>query len=345
MRFFLRHCGAFLVPALCLLAACSEDFKVDASYKPVTVVYGLLNMSDTAHYIRIQKAFLDENKSAIDMAQSADSNFFSSLEVHLREMNGNAIVYDEVLPRVDLNQEGYPKDSGVFFNAPNYAYKSRHALSDAYTYRVVVINHSTGQTDSAETRVLPSNFRVDEFTYGFQVVFPAVSDRNNFAVTVNVAPGAQTFEGIIRFHYVDKNVLTGQQTDRSLDWSFASGEANTATPRVILSVPQRSFYSFLHSAIPDAPNGVERYMDTTEIFVWSGSTEYALFKKINGTQGGLTADQVRPLYTNIKGQDAYGLFASRASRVFYAPISDQSLDSLMNNSVTRPLNFKGRSDH
>ncbi len=342
---YIRRLAVLLLPALCLLASCSEDFKIAASYKPVTVVYGLMNMDDTAHYIRIQKAFLDENKSSLDMAQVADSNFYAALEVHLRELNAGTIIHDEVLPRVDLNQEGYQKDSGVFFNAPNYAYKTTRSLNAAYTYRLVIINHSTGETDSSETGIVPDNFRVDEFMFRYELVFPAVSDRSNFSLTVSVPGNAQSFEGIIRFNYVDKNVITNQQTDHSKDWTFASTEATPGKASVVLSTSQRSFYSFLHSAIPDAPNGIERYMDTAQVFVWTGSTEYSLFKKINSAEGGLTADQIRPIYTNIKGNNVYGLFASRAMRSYYAPVSDLTLDSLMSNSITKPLNFKGRSDH
>ncbi len=334
-----------LLPVFGLLASCSEDFEVAAPYKPVTIAYGLLNVGDTAQYFRIQKAFLDENKSALDMAQVADSNFYSALEVHLRELNNGVIIADELLPRVDLNQEGYPKDSGVFFNTPSYAYKSKRSLNPAYTYRLVIINHSTGQVDSAETHVIPNNFRVDEFMFGYQLSFPAVSDRNNFSITVAVPTDAQRFEGYIRFHYVDKVVATGVQTDRTLDWNFATTDATPGKASVVLTVPQRTLYSALHSSIPDAAPGVERYIDTAEVFVWTGSSEYALFNRINAASGGLTADQIRPLYTNFKGSDIYGLFASRAVRYYWAPFNDVTIDSLMNNSSTRSLNFKGRSDH
>ena len=69
------------------LHSCSEDFEITAPYKDITVAYGILNITDTAHYIRIQKAFLDENKSAIDMAKVADSNFYAQLDVKVKEIN------------------------------------------------------------------------------------------------------------------------------------------------------------------------------------------------------------------------------------------------------------------
>lgn len=341
-----------LLAGICLLASCSEDFEIAAPYKPVTVIYGLMNTADTAHYIRIQKAFLDENGDARVMAQVADSNFFDSLEVHMRELDGSAVRFDDILNRVDLNNEDAPnyryrKDSGVFFQAPNWAYKTTRFLNPAYRYRLVVMNKQTGQVDSAETGIIDntsSGFRVTEFQFGFVVHFPAIYDRSNFLLNVTVPANAQAFEGVIRFHYVDKDA-SGVQTDRSVDWSFASAQRIEGTPSLILSVPERSFYSFLRSSIPDAPANTTRYMDTAEVFVWASGPDFATYQQINGAQGGLTADQIKPIYTNIKGKDVYGLFTSRANRFRVAGIDDISLDSLIKSPSTRALNFVGRSDH
>ncbi|MCC7244082.1 MAG: hypothetical protein IT269_00265, partial [Saprospiraceae bacterium] len=53
------------LPLLALLvASCSNDFDVAAPWKEIPVVYGLLSPQDTAHYIRIEKAFLDASEGA-----------------------------------------------------------------------------------------------------------------------------------------------------------------------------------------------------------------------------------------------------------------------------------------
>jgi hypothetical protein len=349
---FFRRRFLLLFAGICLLASCSEDFEIAAPYKPVTIIYGLMNTSDTAHYIRIQKAFLDEKGDARVMAQVADSNFFDSLEVHMKELDNTTLKFDEILDRVDLNNEDAPnyryrKDSGVFFNAPNWAYKTKRYMNPAYRYRLVVMNKQTGQVDSAETGIIDNSnngFRVNEFAFGFVLHFPAIYDRSNFLLSITVPSNAQVFEGVIRFHYVDKDA-SGLQTDRSVDWSFATAQRIEGSPSLNLSVPERSFYSFLRSSIPDAPANVSRYMDTAEVFVWASSPDFATYQQINGAQGGLTADQIKPIYTNIKGKDVYGLYTSRAYRSRLAGIDDISMDSLIKSPSTRPLNFVGRSDH
>ena len=54
--------------------SCKTDIDVNAEYKDIPVVYGLINPTDTNHYIKINKAFLG-NASAVDLA--ADANNFN----------------------------------------------------------------------------------------------------------------------------------------------------------------------------------------------------------------------------------------------------------------------------
>src|SRR5690348_5076996 len=93
--------------AIIAATSCSEDFEVAAPYKQVAVVYGILNAKDTAHYIRIQKAFMDEDKSALDMSKVPDSSYFKEgdIEATLIEVNGSNTVKTIPLTRVDMTLE------------------------------------------------------------------------------------------------------------------------------------------------------------------------------------------------------------------------------------------------
>ena len=55
---------------------CSNDIDLTSEWKDIPVVYGLLSKSDTANYIRVEKAFIDNEKSALDLAQIPDSCCF-----------------------------------------------------------------------------------------------------------------------------------------------------------------------------------------------------------------------------------------------------------------------------
>src|ERR1700733_8021169 len=114
---------AIALLALLFTASCSTKFKIAAPYKNITVVYGFLDEGDTAHYIRIQKAFLDQNKSAVTMSQTPDSSFYSNIDVIVKRINvltTTGSPSDTIhLNRVDLDLEGYPKQAGTFFTSPN----------------------------------------------------------------------------------------------------------------------------------------------------------------------------------------------------------------------------------
>jgi hypothetical protein len=348
-----------LLPLIGLLSSCSEDFEVSAPYKQVTVIYGLLDAGDTAHYIRIQKAFLDEHLSALEMAKNPDSNFYSSINVHLKEFTDTGIngklLFDEELARVDLNNEGFPKQAGLFFDKPNYAYKTKRILTPGMAYRLVVTNTSTGQVDSAETSIIdnkpgptPRGFSALEFNSFFVLSFPVIIESSKFTLQVQVPQYAQIFEGIIRFHYQEKDG-SGTTTRDSVDWSFATASRDTKDPsRIVTSLvtQQRDVYYFLRDAIGPAPAGTQRFLDSADVFVWAGSLDMANYQKINGTQGGITADQIKPLYTNIKtnGEKSLGLFTSRSHIVRRNVGIDQTtMDSLVKSSITSPLNIRGRT--
>ena len=66
-----------LLPVLALiLSQCSNDFDVTADWKEIPVVYAFLNPKDSAHYIRVEKAFLDPETSAYTIADIADSLYY-----------------------------------------------------------------------------------------------------------------------------------------------------------------------------------------------------------------------------------------------------------------------------
>lgn len=334
------------------IQSCSEDFAVTAPYKPVTVVYSVFDVKDTAHYVRIQKTFLDESKNAFDMAKVSDSSFYreSDLEVMVKELaGGNVVGQPLVLQRVDMNAEGYVKDSGAFFRTPNYAYKFKHPLDPSRTYRLVINNKINNTTDSAEIQLVD--------TAGLKPRGNSQNVRINFSET---APGksgtvfgmfvqagnAQYMEGAFRFRWIEKQPgTTGGRAD-SADFVFSRLSSPDDVKEGLLEVANTKIYAFLHTAMGDAPEGYARYMDSVDIIIYGAGPEYTNY--INTLQiqsSGLSADQMKPLYTNIKGKDVFGLFSSKTTRVLKnAYISNETMQVLQNDANHRSLNIQGRVD-
>ena len=293
----MRNSLILFIAFISLLAGsgCSEKFNVAAPYKDITVVYAFLDNSDTAHYIRIQKAFLDENKSALDMAREYDSSFYKNLNVTIKRFLFDGKLYDTIhLNLVNLDNEGYPKQTGTFFNTPNYAYKLPGALNVGLIYRLVIKNLNTGKTDSAEAPIIDDlNFdycNVDELdssinrtgtidfastasykTYNFTIKSKAAPDFSfndpfyHGDALKNPVAAAQV---IFRFNWVDSDQISHISTYRYFDYDAGlvqlppSGEYD-------FSIKNTTLYSAMLTALGPAPTPyTSRLLDRCQLFVY-----------------------------------------------------------------------------
>ncbi len=344
---------------LFLVTGCSEKFNVAAPYKNIAVVYGLLDMTDTAHYIRIEKAFLDQNKSAITMAQTADSSFFQSINVRIERISFTGVYQDSIhLNRVDLNNEGYPKQPGAFFTAPNYAYKFTNKLDPNYIYRLKVVNLVTGAIDSSDAPV------IDDVSGAFYVYVLDDTDGNRagmdfastginkfFEVQGHYTPaGNFLFEGAtspaiivqtyIRFIWVDSNNVTKVKTTDSFD--FNAGFQNLSYNNYDYQISDLNLYSAVAAGMGVAPANVYRLLDRAKVLVYMSTADFSTYQQASATQGtGLTGSEIEPIYTNIKGANALGLYTSRGYQSGKITITLNTIDSLMQNPLTQPLRISG----
>lgn len=352
-----------ILPALAAISlfatGCSEDFDVAAPYKNITIVYGLLNHADSVHYVRIQKAFMDQDKSAIDMAKVADSSYYPDgvLEVMIKEIKSDGTIMPNpgMLPKVNMADEGVIKEPGTFFQSPNYAYKYVKKLDKNNKYRLVIKNTLTGDIDSAETGIIPSdttngNFYViafgslpnqPPFTISFARTM-AAGDR--YKLAVNIPEPAKALEGVFRFTYWERDNVN-PDAKKVIDFPFAT--AVVANRNAELSIPNSAFYDFFQDKLGTAPANTQRFLDSfCEIIVYAGSSDFYDYQQITGAQmNGITSNEIKPIYTNLKGPgNTYGLFTSRAIRHGYnLPIAPLTFDSLAANPKTKPTGLQDQA--
>lgn len=330
-------------------AGCDEEFELAAPYKDVTLVYAMLDANEDTNYVRIQKAFMDVNKSAIDMAKVGDSTFYplGVLDVQVKEMQGNVLKSITTLERVSM-----PKEDGTFATTPNYAYRMVKQLDADYTYRLVIRNTITGDVDSSETAIItndtasPNDFYIDVFSLNGVAPLPIGFSRtttNSFKYILRVrAPEpAKIVEGVIRFYYWEVNENTGSETRHSLDFPFAKVVIQTS-PSASLEVHNSAFYTFFNENLSVAPANIKRYLHYCDIFVYAGSNDYYEYLSLaGGPSNGLTSNEIKPIYTNLKGTDVIGLFTTRGIRVGRGiEIDPVTFDSLAANPLTQPTGIQ-----
>jgi hypothetical protein len=346
--------------------SCSEKFNIAAPYKNITVIYGFLDKADTAHYIRIQKAFLDQNKSALVMAQEPDSSFYAHINVRIERFNFVDTIHwhDTIhLNRVDLNTEGYPKQPGVFFNAPNYAYKFTNTLDVQYIYRIVVTNLTTGQSDSASAPVIEDVNKLinyaevlddtqkvragldfsSTFANKYYEIFGIYTAPTNFYFNGQTTP-VGVVQVIIRFNWVDSNTITHARSNHFYDYD--AGYMPLSNGQFDYQVHNTQLYSALSVGMGVAPANTIRLLDRSDISIYFGTQDFVSYQSAALTQGtGLTGSEIEPVYTNVKGSGALGLFTSRGMRTGKMTITDATVDSLIISPLLQSANLKGTIYH
>jgi hypothetical protein len=121
-----------------------------------------------------------------------------------------------------------------------------------------------------------------------------------------------------------------------------TGVKGTGTVRA--EATTEDFYRVLNSELGAAPSFISRFIDTPDLRIVGGGEELLRYIEVNAAQGGITADQIRPNYTNLKGEDVYGIISCRVNRELrQIRYSEATFDSIINGQFTRNLNFIGRS--
>jgi len=321
--------------------SCKTDFEITTGWSDITIIYGLLDKSDTAQYVRVEKAFLDPVTSALDIAQIPDSLYYNELSVELQEIQNGNNIHTIPLEKVDGNLEGYPKDTGIFAQSPNILYKTTEALNSFSSYRLVVTKPDDSVQISASTEI------IDDFT--IQRPSPLIKVNllpgNKYQVSWLTAQDGKIYQLVIRIHYVEYQFSDPlQKEDKFVDWTIFTDKPSPSTAGG-LSMDEDligdNFYAFLNSAIPDNPS-VFRVIRKADFMFSVGGETLDTYNQVYLAQQGLTSGQVLPNYTNV--DNGLGIFSTR----FHKTVSDVSfenrtIDSISCFGVTQHLNFL-RSD-
>jgi hypothetical protein len=243
---------------------------------------------------------------------------------------------------------------------PSYAYKLKFpnvndTLSPYKKYRFVIRNNETGEIDSTDMLNVvnsnkstsnPSDFQINDFeNNSYQINFAKTEFKAAYTLFVRAPRNAKIIEGIMRFHFVEKNIVTGE-TKRLPPADLYYDQQVRTNPEIFnLTTLNSNIYSFLYSSFGPAPANTQRYVDSCDLIVYAGSYEYYNYLQISAVQNSsLLGDQIKPFYTNIRGNNAYGLVCSRAMRIYKnVGINNATIDSMKMNKITIPLYIQGRS--
>jgi len=329
---FLRILTILLIPGF-LLFSCKKELNLNTDWEDVTIVYGILNQLDSAHYIKITKAFLGPG-NALQYAQVADSsNYHLKLNVSLEAWSGSNLVAIYPFDTTTIDN----KDSGVFYFPNQLLYVNDSTLSPSYTYKLVINNPETGKIISSETKLV-SSFLVSK-PFAFQSI--SYDAGKNSKLEWTSAYGGKRYQVLVRFFYREISLTdTSQHEMKSVDWLVIPGKLSSSDEggeKIEVSYPNDGFYSMLSAQIQVNPD-VERVVPNNSIkyyFIVAGTD---LNTYIEVSQPSSSIIQEKPTFSNI--ENGIGLFSSRfMQEIDSINLSQRTIDEIRSNSLTKDLGF------
>jgi hypothetical protein len=329
------------------LGSCSNDLEINAPWKDVTVVFGLLNKNETTHYIRISKAFLGEG-DALQFASQFDSLYYNPdlLDVKVYRVY-NGVVEDSFLCAAVTDID---KDPGIFSSPSQILYSFDATLTSSVSatndrlqnsiYRLVVKNTQTGNVASSETELV-SNITL--ITPGNAIDELPLYPQNATLIKYKTGENGKMYELFFRFKYREYSLL--DQSDIvskvvEINLGRITNDNTDGGKEMRMTIENSSIYQALFAAIPKSTpeNPKYRYADSLQFQINVAADDMTTYLNVN--QPSNTVAQERPQYTNI--ENGLGLFSSRNSITRTKYIDDFTVDTLRRNPLTEEMNWLPR---
>jgi hypothetical protein len=330
-----------LVLAITAFSRCNNELVTVDTWKDIPVVYGILNLNDSATYIRVEKAFVDKDKSPFQVAQIADSLYYKDITVTLIRVKNNERFN---LTKVDGNTEGYVRSDGIFAKSPNYLYKIANktlTMKADEDWRIEVLRKGDTKPLTKATTKIIGNYEVT--VPGATPVF--IRYDNSFSLTVETEEkSGKAFDVKLSLNYDEADAAKPAATvAKQTKWDFTtSGQRRSSgtipDPIISFSRKGQDMYEYFGSTIP-ATAGIIRTFKSIDFEVNIGGQEFLDYSNVGIANTGITGSQTIPTYSNI--ENGYGLFTSRNKTVKTGvKLSDAALELLKTGEFTKKLNFR-----
>ena len=316
-------------------SACSNELDLTAPWKDVPIVYGMLSPGDSAQYIRVEKAFIDPKKNALTFTGNPDSIYYQNADVSLVLVSTGQTF---PLHRVDGNLEGYPRNPGIWAQAPNYLYKIKTSEIDfipGQEYQLVIHKGDGLPTTKATTKLIgkPEILQLKDGD--------AISINGNISLVWATSTGADLYDASFVFNY-EENTENAPDTftPKSITWKAAVGlrPKNSNPQYKTKSFKGSNFMKYIKLKIPQNDH-IKRHFLSMEVIITAGGEEISRYYDVKAANQGITGSEVLISYSNIP--DGYGIFSSLSKDIVAdLHLTHKSLDSLKTGQYTGKLNFE-----
>lgn len=293
---------------------CSNTVDLYADYKDITIVYGLLDISDDTTWIKITKAFLGPG-NALGLAKNPDSsNYPYKLNASLVARK-NSIDQTIVLDTITIHNK--KAGDSVFYYPNQLMYYTTTPMDGEATYTLNITD--ADHTIKAQTAVIKN----------FLITKPV--NRISFTSTVgdiewNSAPNGKRYEVELVFNYTEWAPGYADTLSLQMNW-FLGVEVSKSTDggeNMLKTYSGDAFYARVQAEIPVIDN-VKRWAGPVDVIISAASQEFHIYIEVNGANGNML--QEVPIYTNV--DNGIGIFGSRHTVSKSYQLSVQSENELI----------------
>jgi hypothetical protein len=316
--------------------SCTNDFEINADWKDIPITYGLIDISDTALYIRVERAFLTDGEDASDIAKIPDSIYYQDAKVSLERVSNGQVF---AMQRVDGNLWGFPREEGDFATSPNWLYRldstdiklkpdeqiriridRGNGLPEVTSNVVVLDKMELAKPGGASFNFAGSEFEQTEIAW--------------------LAPDSATiFDVNLYFNYVEYPASNpADQSSHTVKWPWVQGlRRESSSPNFNQKKPGLEFYRHLANNIQVDP-ALKRVFTGIDIEIIGGDEYVKNYVNASLANTGITASQEIPTYSNMS--EGKGVFGSITKfKKLGMLLNDKTRDSLKAGYLTRELNF------
>jgi len=351
-----------------ILFSCNEQIELSGDFKETAIVYGLLDHSDSMHYVKITRAFIGPG-NAVDIAQIEDSSYFNSVYATIEELEGGTVtrtwvLSDTIIENKDTNgvffaptQKVYYfktlpttiSTSGAFGTVQTSPNPQLSSLNPNAQYRLIAdINDGLFRVSATTDLVngLTTNATSQNFTFKFasnpgeyKAQSVTISNTGN-AHVVNAKIGINIAE------YIGEDAVS-----QTIDWTIGENDV-MPNSSITFSAQGETFYNRVIDNVTNDPLIDQRNFLGFEVVMTGGSED--LYNYITVNQPSSSLAQTKPTYTNLEVTNDYrviGIFSSiqtiKTFRPFYVSpqqafiraIDKKSTQELCEGPITGLLQF------
>jgi hypothetical protein len=307
--------------------SCNNELVLTETGSPIPITYAVFDSKDTAHYVRLEKSFVDENIPPAELAKDPSKLYYTSPKLELVNKRTNK-KYNFIA--IDGEKEGYPRQEGPFAKVPNRLYKLKNIGADWNTDDDYQLNITANESTSFNgiTKMVGQGFLIrprEDAAIDFD-------DTQSIRYSWNSGKNASVYSMKLVLR-ISESVNNAPFVKKTIVWPLFSNIENTR-----FDFNGREFYALLATNLTKA-TFTKRFFDGIDVVFTAGGTTISDYLKVSTANLGITASGEVPTFTNFSaGRGLIGSVARTDLRNLV--LSRNTVDRLKTNELTRELNFQ-----